>query len=120
MLGGNIYSDEIHDLKPGFISFFNAPKYRVNMSLRNDNVWKNIGFNIIGKWQDENMYEGTFIMGTLPAFLWVDAQVSYRPPSTKSVFRIGATNVGNNYRRTGFGSPYVGGVYYMSYGYNIF
>ncbi|HLF46715.1 MAG TPA: TonB-dependent receptor [Chitinophagaceae bacterium] len=119
MVSGNIFSDRIHDLEADFIAFFNAPKYRVNLGLRNDNVWKNIGFNITSKWQDEFFYEGTFIMGTLPAFLWVDAQVSYRMPKTKSIIRIGGSNVGNSYRRTGFGSPYVGGVYYVSYGYNL-
>jgi outer membrane receptor protein involved in Fe transport len=120
LVSGNVFSDRIRDLQPDFIAFFNAPKYRVNLGLRNDNVWKNIGFNITSKWQDGFFYEGTFSMGSLPAFTWVDAQISYRVPKTKSLFRIGGSNIGNTYRRTGFGSPYVGGVYYMSYGYNIF
>lgn len=117
---GNVYSDKLRDLPQGFIAFFNAPKYRFNLSLRNDNVYKNIGFNVITKWQGRNYYEGTFVTGTLPAFTWVDAQISYRLPKTKSVFKIGGSNITNNYQRTGFGSPYVGGVYYISYGYNIF
>ncbi|MDZ4795520.1 MAG: TonB-dependent receptor [Bacteroidota bacterium] len=118
-LYGNVFSDELNDVAPGDVTFFNAPKYRVNIGLRNDNVCHNIGFNIVTKWQDENFYEGTFISGTLPSFAWVDAQISYRPAGTKSVFRVGGTNLGNNYYRTGFGSPAVGGLYYMSYGYNI-
>jgi hypothetical protein len=120
ILGGNLFSDKLRDLEPGLISFFNAPKYRANLSLRNDNVYKGIGFNIIAKWQDENRYEGTFVAGTLPAFTWVDAQVSYRLPKSKSTFRIGGTNILNDYFRTGYGSPSVGGLYYVSYGYNIF
>jgi len=117
---GNVFSDELQDLAPGFVSFFNAPKYRWNLGLRNDNVYKGIGFNVVMKWQDNNYYEGTFVSGTLPYFTWVDAQISYRPAKSKSLWRIGGTNLGNNYYRTGFGSPYVGGVYYISYGYNIF
>ncbi len=117
---GNVFSDELHDLAPGFVSFFNAPKYRWNLGLKNDNVYKGIGFNIVAKWQDNNYYEGTFVSGTLPYFTWVDAQISYRPAKSKSLWRIGGTNLGNNYYRTGYGSPYVGGVYYISYGYNIF
>jgi outer membrane receptor protein involved in Fe transport len=120
VVSGNIFSDQLRDLQPGLISFFNAPKYRLNISLRNDNVYKNIGFNVIVKWQDNNFYEGTFVTGTLPSFTWVDAQISYRMPKTKSLIRIGGTNIGNNYFRTGFGSPYVGGLYYISYGYNMF
>jgi hypothetical protein len=90
------------------------------VGLRNDNVYRNIGFNVVFKWQDNNYYEGTFISGTLPYFGWWDAQVTYRPKGTKSVFRVGGTNLGNFYARTGFGSPSVGGLYYMSYGYNLF
>jgi outer membrane receptor protein involved in Fe transport len=119
-LYGNLFSDQLKDLPPGEVSFFNAPKYRYNIGLRNENVWKNIGFNFVVKWQDNNFYEGTFVTGTLPYFAWVDGQVTYRPPNTKSTFRIGGTNLGNSYYRTGYGSPAVGGIYYISYGYNIF
>jgi hypothetical protein len=41
-------------------------------------------------------------------------------PKSKSIFRIGGSNILNDYFRTGYGSPYVGGLYYVSYGYNIF
>ncbi|HMK17407.1 MAG TPA: TonB-dependent receptor [Chitinophagaceae bacterium] len=118
--GGNLFSDKLKDVPTGFVSYFNAPKYRANLSLRNDNVWKNIGFNIISKWQDVNHYEGTFVSGSLPAFWTIDAQVSYRVPKGKSVIRIGGSNILNHYARTGYGSPYVGGLYYVSYGYNMF
>lgn len=117
---GNVFSDELRDVPTGAVTFFNAPKYRFNIGLRNDNLYKNIGFNVVVKWQDNNYYEGTFVSGTLPYFAWVDAQVTYRPPGTKSTFRVGGTNLGNNYYRTGFGSPAVGGLYYVSYGHNIF
>jgi len=120
VVGGNVFSDKLKDVPAGFVSYFNAPKYRANLSLRNDNVWKNVGFNIISKWQDVNHYEGTFVAGTLPAFWAIDAQVSYRMPKSKSVIRIGGSNILNHYARTGYGSPYVGGLYYVSYGYNMF
>jgi outer membrane receptor protein involved in Fe transport len=117
---GNVFHDKLQDLPAGFVSFFNAPEYRWNLGLKNDNVYKNVGFNVVVKWQDNNYYEGTFVTGTLPYFAWVDAQITYKPTDSKSVFRIGGTNLGNQYYRTGFGSPYVGGLYYVSYGYNIF
>ena len=119
-LYGNVFSDELNDLPPGEVSFFNAPHYRYNIGLRNENVCHNIGFNVVFKWQDNNFYEGTFVSGTLPYFGWWDAQVSYRPQGSKSVFRVGGTNLGNNYYRTGFGSPSVGGLYYISYGFNLY
>lgn len=118
-LSANVFSDKLKDAPVNLVTFFNAPKYRFNIGLRNENFWRNIGFNVIVKWQDDNYYEGTFVKGTLPHFAWVDAQVSYKPAGSKGVFRVGGTNLGNNYYRTGFGSPYVGGLYYISYGFNI-
>ncbi|HEX7844595.1 MAG TPA: TonB-dependent receptor, partial [Chitinophagaceae bacterium] len=119
MLYGNVFSDNLKDVQTGFVTFFNAPKYRFNVGLRNDNVYKGAGFNVVAKWQDNNFYEGTFVTGTLPYFTWVDAQITYRPVGTKSTFRVGGTNIGNKYYRTGYGSPAVGGLYYVSYGFNL-
>lgn len=65
---GNVFSDELRDVPAGLVTFFNAPKYRWNLGLRNENVYRNIGFNIVVKWQDNNFYEGTFVSGTLPYF----------------------------------------------------
>jgi outer membrane receptor protein involved in Fe transport len=117
---GNVFSDVLDNVPANTITYFNSPKYRTNLGIRNENVGKGIGFNIVWKWQDENFYEGTFVTGTLPSYSTIDAQVSYRMPNTKSVFRIGATNLANNYYRSGYGSPSVGGLYYASFGYNIF
>jgi outer membrane receptor protein involved in Fe transport len=119
VLYGNVFSDVLKDVAPGDVTYFNAPKYRYNIGLRNENVCHNIGFNVVAKYQDNNYYEGTFVSGTLPYFTWVDAQISYRPTGTKSTFRVGGTNLGNNYYRTGYGSPAVGGLYYISYGFNL-
>jgi outer membrane receptor protein involved in Fe transport len=119
-LFGNVFSDKLNGVPAGEVTFFNAPKYRYNIGLRNENVCHNVGFNVVMKWQDNNYYEGTFVTGTLPYFTWVDAQISWKVPDTKSVFKIGGTNIGNNYARTGFGSPAVGGLYYISYGYNLY
>ncbi len=118
-LYGNVFSDVLHNVPTGTVTYFNAPKYRYNIGLKNDNFCHNVGFNVVVKWQDNNYYEGTFVSGTLPYFTSVDAQISYHPPKTKSVFRAGGTNLGNNYYRTGYGSPYVGGLYYIAYGYNL-
>ncbi len=116
----NVFSDQLKDVDPAVVTYFNAPKYRFNIGLKNENVCHNIGFNVVYKWQDDNYYEGTFVSGTLPHFGWLDAQITYRPVGTKSTFRAGGTNIGNFYARTGFGSPAVGGLYYLSYGYNLF
>jgi len=116
---GNVFSDKLKDVPADVVTNFNAPLYRYNLGLRNDNLWKNVGFNFVWKWQDNVYYESTFATGTLPYFGSLDGQFSYRLPKTKSMIRVGGTNILNHYYRTGYGNPYVGGLYYVSYAYNV-
>jgi outer membrane receptor protein involved in Fe transport len=116
----NIFSDDLHDVPPDLITFFNAPKYRFNIGLANANIYKGFGFNVIYKWQDKIFWEGTFAAGEIPSFGNVDAQVSYKLGKTNNLIKLGATNLFNNYYRSAFGNPYVGGLYYISFGYNVF
>jgi hypothetical protein len=116
----NAYSDQLIDVPENLVSFFNTPKYRYNIGFANPNFYKGIGFNIIHKWQDEINWEGTFGTGKIPAFGTVDAQVSYKLGKTNNLIKLGATNLLNNYYRNAFGNPYIGGLYYISFGYNVF
>lgn len=117
---GNVYSDKLTDVPAGVIAFFNTPEYRYNIGLGNENVYKNIGFNVIMKWQGKINWEGTFGTGEIPAYTTLDAQISYRIPSVKSIVKLGGSNLTNSYYRSAFGNPYVGGLYYISLGYNVF
>ena len=102
------------------ITFFNTPKTRYNLGFSNANVYKGLGFNVIYKWQAEVDWQGTFAAAKIPAFGTVDMQVSYKPGKTKNLIKFGATNIFNNYYRNAFGNPYIGGLYYLSFGYNVF
>jgi outer membrane receptor protein involved in Fe transport len=117
---GNVYSDELRDVPAGFVSFFNTPKYRVNLGVSNADVYKGLGFGLMYKWQDKTYWEGTFGSAEIPSYDVLDVMVSYRLPKSRSLFKIGATNIGNNYYQSAFGNPSVGGLYYASFGYNVF
>jgi outer membrane receptor protein involved in Fe transport len=121
-VSGNLYHDEIGDLPTGFVSYFNTPKYRVNMALNNSGFGKDnrFGFSVVYRWTNAFNYEGTFAVGHLPYTRTVDAMVSYKLPSTKSLIKVGATNLFNKYYRSAFGSPQIGGLYYVSFGWNVF
>ncbi|MBI2282125.1 MAG: TonB-dependent receptor [Bacteroidetes bacterium] len=121
-VSGNIYHDEIGSLPAGFVSYFNTPKYRINATLANSGFGKGerFGFNIVYRWANSFHYEGTFGAGMVPWIRTVDAAVSYKLPSTKSLIKIGGTNIFNKYYRTGWGNPQIGGLYYISFGYNVF
>lgn len=117
---GNVYSDKLTDVPAGVVTFFNTPKIRYNLGIGNDNLYKNIGFNAVFRWQDKVNWEGTFGTGDIPAYSTLDAQISYRLPEIKSLIKLGATNLINKYYQSAFGNPMVGGLYYISFGYNVF
>jgi len=120
--GANLYSDVIGDLPLGFVSYFNTSKYRANLTFANTGFGKNgrYGFNVVYRTTSDFNYEGTFGSGEMPGYKTIDAQASYKFPAIKSVFKIGGTNILNKYYRTGWGNPSIGGLYYVSFAYNVF
>jgi outer membrane receptor protein involved in Fe transport len=119
--GVNVSGDKLHDVDSGLVTFFNTPKVRFNVTFGNEKVNNsNWGFNILYRWQDEMLWEGTFGTGQVKSFGSLDGQVNYRLPKIKSMIKLGATNLLNKYYTTAFGNPSVGGLYYVSFGYNVF
>lgn len=112
-LSGNIsYNDISKD--EGLANSFNSPKYRANLGVSNRNVAKNVGFNVMYRWQDAFTWNSSFATGNVPAFGTIDAQVSYRMPSVKTIIKLGGSNILNHYYQTSFGNPKIGAVYYLS------
>jgi hypothetical protein len=114
--------DALGDVPDGFITNFNAPNFRYNVVVGNNGFGKGnkLGFTVAYRWQDAFFYESDMGNGTVPAFHNLDAQVSYRFPAIKSVVRLGATNLLNQYYTNAIANPSVGGLYYVAFGYNIF
>lgn len=121
-LSSNISSDVLGDVENGFITYFNAPKYRGNASFGNAGIGKNkrLGFNFVYRWQSEFDYQSDLANGTVPSYQVLDAQISYKLPKARSVVRLGANNLLNQYYITALANPSIGGLYYASFGYNIF
>ncbi len=119
---GNISTDRIKDVQPGFVSFFNTPDYRLVLGLGNTGFGfqKRFGFRIDMRNQNSYYYESDFRQGEIDGFTTLDAQVSYKFTATRSILKLGATNLTNKYYQTGFGNPQIGGIYYLSFGYNVF
>jgi len=118
----NAYTDNLTDVPSGFQAGFSTPKYRLNAGFGNSGLGKkeNLGFNINLRWQDDFYWEsGGLADGTVKAYTTLDAQVNYKLPKIRSMIKLGATNITNKFYQTGFGNPYIGGMYYISFGYNI-
>lgn len=118
----NAYTDNLTNVPTGFQSGFNTPKYRLNAGIGNSGLGKKerVGFNINLRWQDEFYSESSGLAdGTVKAYTTLDAQVNYKLPKVKSMIKLGGTNITNKFYQTGFANPYIGGMYYVSFGYNI-
>ncbi len=105
---------------PGFLTEFNTPAHKFNITFANRKVIKNLGFSVNYRWQDKLYWESSFAIGEVPAFHNIDAQVSYKVPSIKSVLRLGASNLTNNRYFQNLGGPTLGAIYYVSITFDEF
>lgn len=122
VIGLNGSTDVLDKIPVGYVAFFNAPRYRTNVSFSNTGFGKEDkwGFNVTYKWQDAYFHEGDFASSDVNAINTLDAQFSYKIPTAKSVIKVGANNLLNQYYINAAGNPFIGGLYYVSYAYNIF
>jgi len=90
-----------------FVTGFNTPILSTNLSFGNREIIKNVGFNIIYKWQQGFLWESPLVTGSVPAIHTFDAQVSLRVPQYKANFKFGATDLLNR-------GPTLGGLYYVA------
>jgi len=96
---------------------FNTPKWSSNLSLGNASVYKNFGFNVSWHWQDSFNWYGPFNglrPGPVNAYSLVDMQINKKLPLANAMIKIGASNVLNNHVYTAYGSPTIGGLYYVA------
>jgi hypothetical protein len=97
-----------------------TPEHKVNFTFANRKVTDRLGFAATWRWQQEFLWEGSFAVGTVPSFSTLDAQVSYKVPSMKSVFKIGGSNLLNERYIMNYGSPTLGAIYYVSITFDQF
>ena len=90
--------------------------------MANNGFGKNkaYGFNVTYRYQDAFNYQGDFASGDVPSVQTVDALVSVKLPETKTLLKVGANNLLNQYYRNATGNSVVGGLYYVSIGFNLY
>lgn len=120
-VAANVSSDKIRNVPSGFRAFFASPELRTVFSLGNTGFGPQnlVGFNVNWRWQEGFFYENDFAQGDLPAYHVVDASIHFKRPKIKSLIKLGATNLLNQYYRTAIGNPSIGGLYYISFAYNV-
>jgi outer membrane receptor protein involved in Fe transport len=118
--GANYAYNHISKNDNGQQTDFNTPTNKFNLSFANYTIAKYYGFNVTYRWQQSYLYQTSFITGTTPAFGTLDAQISMKiPHMTSSIIKIGASNLLNKYYVDAIGNANIGGLYYVSFGYNV-
>jgi len=112
----NYVANEDVDFRAGF----NTPKNRFSVGVGNRKITKNMAVNVNYRYQTDFLWQSSYGDWMVPAFGVIDAAVSYRVSSIKSVFKLGGTNLGGGDYRTNLGSPLVGQQYYISITFDEF
>ncbi|MGE5108647.1 MAG: TonB-dependent receptor domain-containing protein, partial [Sphingobacteriales bacterium] len=115
-ISGNINYNKIKANKTNdiFVTGFNTPDWSTNLSIGNREVIKNIGFNIVWRWQNAFLWESPLVTGGISAFSTVDAQITYRLPKANTSIKMGGANLLNNRHLEYAGGPAIGGLYYVA------
>ena len=97
-----------------FLTGFNTPKWVTNIAFGNREIAKNVGFNIVWRWQDEVFWESTLANGEVPSYSTFDAQVNLRVPELKATIKVGGSNIFNRRYIQFAAGPTIGALYYIS------
>ena len=108
----NIKGNATPDL---FVTGFNTPNWTTNVSFGDRQVTKDIGFNVVWKWQNSFLWESPLVTGTVNAINNIDAQITYRVSAAKSTIKLGGTNIFNNRHIEYAGGPTIGALYYVAW-----
>ncbi|PSR53214.1 TonB-dependent receptor [Adhaeribacter arboris] len=106
-----LYRKKFND---GLEEAFNTPQWISNVSLGNPKIFKNVGFQVNWHWQDAFLWQSSLGTGPVPAYHNLDAQVSFRVPQLKLQWKVGGTNILNQYYNQMVAGPSIGGLYYVS------
>jgi len=88
------------------------------VSLGNEKLFKNFGFNVSGRWNSEYEWESSFADGTIKSATVIDAQVNYAIPQLKSIIKLGAANIGGKEYYQVIGAGLIGQQYFASWTIN--
>lgn len=120
-ISGNANFNDIQANKTSdvFVTGFNTPKWATNLSLGNREVAKNLGFNVVWRWQDSFLWQSPLADGIVPAYSTVDAQVTYRLPKAGLTTKLGGSNIFNNRYIQYAAGPTIGGLYYVAFTWDV-
>lgn len=127
--GVNVSNNRLRGFEPSpeqLYAGYNTPEYTYNVSFgKRIGSGDKFGFNVNLRHQTRFIWESGFgspndaaqewfTNSQVPAITNLDAQVSAKLPSIKSILKVGGTNLGGKPYFQAFGSAMVGSTYYVS------
>lgn len=112
--------DDNREADSQFRAGFNTPKNKFTVGVSNRKLTKDLGFNINYRWQEDFLWQSDFGEWTVPEYGVLDAQVSYKISSIKTILKLGGSNLFGSDYRTNLGGPFVGQMYYISLTFDEF
>ncbi|MGY8943297.1 MAG: TonB-dependent receptor domain-containing protein [Flavobacteriales bacterium] len=103
---------------PDFEAGFNTPEHKVKVQFGKTDLFKNFGFNVNYRWQDEFLWQSSFYDGMVDARSVLDAQVNLTIPNLKSVVKVGGANLGGKEYFSAPGVGATGSQFYLSWTIN--
>jgi hypothetical protein len=103
---------------PDFEAGFNTPEHKVKVQFGKTDLFKNFGFNVNYRWQDEFLWQSSFYDGMVDARSVVDAQINLTIPNLKSVVKLGGANLGGKEYFSAPGVGATGSQFYLSWTIN--
>jgi outer membrane receptor protein involved in Fe transport len=113
---GNITYSKLDrtDSKDGLEDGYNTPEWMLNGTVMTENIWKNLGAGITGRYQTKFDYVSFLVSGSVPEYWTMDAQVNYNFRKPGILAKFGATNLLNKPYYSILGGSSIGGLYYIS------
>jgi len=103
----------------GLEESFNTPRWIVNISVSNRKITERLGFNLNLKWQETFLWQSSLATGNVPAYSTLDGQITYALPIQNMTFKLGGTNLLNQYYYNFLSGPSVGEFYYLTVSINL-
>ena len=128
VLGGNYSFNQLNSVSDDpIIPAFNTPKHKYNVSFSGRDLavkflgikFPDFGFNVNYKWIDGFIFEGSpQFTGGIPSYDMLDAQVNWQVNKINTTFKLGGSNLLNNFTFQTYGGPRIGRMVYLSLTYD--
>jgi iron complex outermembrane receptor protein len=97
-----------------FVTGFNTPEWATNLTFGNRELFKNLGFSAVYKYQNAFQWESPLVTGQIQAIHTFDAQFTYKLPEVNASIKVGGTNIFNKPFLQYAGGPTLGALYYAA------